>query len=128
MSWRSSVAQVCPTMLFAWHTQNHPYGGGVFGECALLRLPHMCYPLILSYPLALQEERSATKRARISAPPRTGCESLTYPLIPRAKGWGPGSMASVPRTAVGINEYLYALSQHDHGAVRCAGAPHLCTC
>lgn len=69
--------------------------------------------------MAVWQERSPTKRPRINAPTLSGCESLTYPLIPRVKGWGAEFVTSVPRTAVGINEYFYALSRRDHDAVRC---------
>ena len=73
----------------------------------------------LTAPVTIRQERSPTKLARIGAPALGRGGSLAYPKIPRPKGWGTEFSTSAPRTAVGINEYLYALSQRGHGAVRC---------
>ena len=46
-------------------------------------------------------------------------------MISRPSRFSSAFTTSVPRTAVGVNEYLYALSLRDHGAVRCGLPPIL---
>ena len=68
--------------------------------------------------LTIHQELTTTAVALIQAPALGRGGALTYPRRPRPKGWCAGVELSAPRTAVGINEYLHALSHRDHGAVR----------
>ena len=70
--------------------------------------------------MAMCQERSPTKLAKIGAPARGRGGAMTYPMIPRPASWSAEFAPSAPRTAVGINEYPYPLSQRRHGAVKCS--------
>ena len=43
--------------------------------------------------------------------------------IPRPKSYGAAVQLDLPRSAVGVNEYIYALSLRHPEAVRCAAGP-----
>ena len=66
------------------------------------------------------QEKSPTKITKITAAGRGGAH--TYCLFPRPKVYSAQVQSSLPRTAVGVNEYFYALSLREHGAVRCVAA------
>lgn len=66
------------------------------------------------------QERSPTKLTSIRALPPGRGGLTAYPKVPRPRGFGTDFATSAPRTAAGVNEYLYALSLRDHGAVSCA--------
>jgi len=63
---------------------------------------------------------SPTKLAKIRAPAVGRSGEATYCWIPRPALYGDAVECSPPRSAVGINEYIYALSQRHPDAVRCA--------
>ena len=44
--------------------------------------------------------------------------SHTFPRQPRPSEWGDGLMADVPRNAVGVNEYIRAMSKSHPELVR----------
>lgn len=70
-----------------------------------------------------QVEKSPSKRARIDVPALGRGADISYPKIARPVSYSTSFTTSVPRTAVGVNEYLYALSLRGHAAVRCGRPP-----
>ena len=66
---------------------------------------------------------SPTKLAKIRAPALGRAGQASYCWIPRPAPYGDAVECSPPRSAVGINEYIYALSQRHPAAVRCARWP-----
>ena len=72
--------------------------------------------------MVLWQAASPTKRARVAAPAlgRGGSGSVTW--LPRPTSYSATVQLDVPRLAVGVNEYLYALSLRHPEAVRC-GSP-----
>ena len=65
---------------------------------------------------------SPTKRARLAAPAVGRGGSATACWIPRPKAFGEAVELDLPRSAVGVHEYLYALSLRHPDAVKCAAA------
>ena len=72
-------------------------------------------PHFLTHFMAPSQEKSPTKLAKIDAPgSRRDANRGTYCWISRPPSWGTAFEPSVPRTAVGVNEYMYALSLRAH--------------
>ena len=65
---------------------------------------------------------SPTKRARLTAPAVGRGGSAAACWIPRPKAFGEAVELDLPRSAVGVHEYLYALSLRHPDAVKCAAA------
>ena len=79
-------------------------------------------PARLRRIMAMCQVTSSTKLLKVSAPAlgRGGAASCCW--IPRPRSFGEAVELDLPRTYVGVNEYLYALSRRHPQAVRCRAA------
>ena len=79
-------------------------------------------PARLRRIMAMCQVASPTKLLKVAAPAlgRGGAASCCW--IPRPRSFGEAVELELPRTYVGVNEYLYALSRRHPQAVRCRAA------